>query len=187
MPYAQGTRLPGESASKLGHLAVIESPWVRSLVEDFESAPAIDADPSNTDWKTFDAADIRPLRSIWAVDGSFVAVRSDQKPPREVAFVKTALLMLDKSKLDVIDKGLPHPLLLQDALKDSGVQHATVFPLKNVRTTMGSNYEAVRSIVRDSIFLDQGHAYHETMKWLAYRKWEPGSKASSPAFQCPHC
>jgi hypothetical protein len=25
------------------------------------------------------------------------------------------------------------------------------------------------------------------MKWLAYRKWEPGSKASSPAFQCPHC
>jgi hypothetical protein len=187
MPYAQGSRLPGEMASKLGHLAVIESPWVRSLVEDFESAPALEADPSKTVWHSFDPAGVQPLRSIWAVDGSFVPVRSEQNPPREVAFVKAALLMLDKAKLDVIDKDLPHPLLLRDALKDSGVQHATVFPLKNVRTSMGTNYEAVRHIVRDSIRADQGGAYNDTMKWLAYRKWEPTMNASSPAFQCPHC
>jgi hypothetical protein len=187
MPYAQGTRLPGEVASKLGHLAVIESPWVKSLVEDFESAPAVDGDPSNTVWHPFDPTGIEPLRGVWAVDGSFVPVRSEQKPPREVAFVKTALLMLDKAKLDAIDKDLPHPLLLRDALKDTGVQHATVFPLKNVRTSMGSNYEAVRNIVRDSVRIDQGGAYHDTMKWLAYRKWETGSTARSPAFQCPRC
>lgn len=187
MPYGQGTRLPGEAASKLGHLAVIESPWVKSLVEDFESAPAVDGDPSNTVWQTFDPKDVVPLRGVWAVDGSFVPVRSEQKPPREVAFVKTALLMLDKAKLDAIDKDLPHPLLLRDALKDTGVQHATVFPLKNIRTSMGSNYDAVRNIVRDSMRVDQGGAYHDTMKWLAYRKWEPDSTARSPAFQCPHC
>jgi hypothetical protein len=104
-----------------------------------------------------------------------------------VAFVKTALLMLDKAKLDAIDKELPHPLLLRDALKDSGVQHATVFPLKNVRTSMGTNYEAVRHIVRDSMRVDQGGAFYETLKWLAYRKWEAESAASSPGFQCPHC
>lgn len=187
MPYAQGTRLPGEAASKLGHLAVIESPWVRSLVEDFESAPPVDGDPSKTIWQPFDPNGIEPLRSIWAVDGSFVPVHSEQKPPREVAFVKTALLMLDKAKLDVIDKDLPHPLLLRDALKDTGVQHATVFPLKNVRTSMGTNYEAVRNIVRDSMRVDQGGAYHDTMKWLAYRKWDLSSASHSPAFQCPHC
>ncbi len=187
MPYAQGTRLPGESASKLGHLAVIESPWVRSLVEDFEGAPPVDGDPSRTVWQTFDPAGIEPLRNIWAVDGSFVPVRSEQLPPREVAFVKTALLMLDRAKLDAIDKDLPHPLLLRDALKDTGVQHATVFPLKNVRTSMGTNFEAVRNIVRDSIRADQGGCFHETMKWLAYKKWVPGSQFSSPAFQCPHC
>lgn len=187
MPYAQGTRLPGEAASKLGHLAVIESPWVRSLVEDFESMPATDGDPSNTTWHTLDSTQVHPFRSIWAVDGSFVPVRSEQKPPREVAFVKTALLMLDKAKLDVIDKDLPHPLLLRDALKDSGVQHATVFPLKNVRTSMGTNYHAVRNIVRDSMLVDQGGAYHDTMKWLVYRKWETSSVVRSPAFQCPHC
>ena len=100
MPYAQGTRLPGESASKLGHLAVIESPWVRSLVEDFEGAPPVDGDPSRTVWQAFAPAGIEPLRNIWAVDGSFVPVRSEQMPPREVAFVKTALLMLDRAKLE---------------------------------------------------------------------------------------
>ncbi len=187
MPYAQGTRLPGEAASKLGHLAVIKSPWVKSLVEDFESAPAIDGDPSKTIWHTFDPAGIEPLHGIWAVDGSFVPVRSVQIPPREVAFVKTALLMLDKAKLDAIDKDLPHPLLLRDAIKDTGVQHATVFPLKNVRTSMGTNYEAVRNVVRDSIRVDENGAFHDTMKWLAYRKWKPASAARSPAFQCPHC
>jgi len=187
MPYAQGTRLPSESASKLGHLSVLKSPWVKSLVDDFESMSSTEEDPSSTAWETFNTEGIDPLRSVWAIDGSFVSVCSEQNPPREVAFVKTALLMLDKTKLDIIDKNLPHPLLLRDAIKDTGVQHATVFPLKNVRTSMGSNYDAVRNIVRDSICVDQCGAYHETMKWLAYRKWEPDSENRSPAFQCPHC
>lgn len=187
MPYSEGTRLPGEAASKLGHLAVIESRWVRSLVDDFESTKVPDGDASGTKWVTYDPKGIEPLRGIWAVDGSFVTVRSGQIPAKEVAFVKTALLMLDKAKLDVIDKDLPHPLLLRDALKDSGVQHATVFPLKNVRTSMGTNYDAVRHIVRDSMRVDQGGAFYDTFKWLAYGNWKSGSVDSSPGFQCPHC
>ena len=46
MPYSQGTRLPGESASKLGHLAVIQSEWVRSLVQEFDHSKPPDSDPS---------------------------------------------------------------------------------------------------------------------------------------------
>lgn len=187
MPYSQGTRLPGEAASKLGHLSVVQSEWVRSLIDDFEQTKFMDADPSGTLWSVFDPTNVVPLRSVWAVDGSFVAVRSEQKPAKEVAFVKTAMLMLDKAKLDAIDKDLPHPLLLRDALKDSGVQHATVFPLKNVRTSLGTNYDAVRHIVNDSIKVDQSGAFYETLRWLAYRKWEPISDASSPGFECPHC
>lgn len=187
MPYGQGTRLPGESASKLGHLAVIKSPWVKALVDDFESVKPLEGDFSTTPWKIFDAAGVRPLTGVWAVDGSFVSVKSEQVLPKEVAFVKTALLMLDKAKLDVIDRDLPHPLLLRDALKDSGVQHATVFPLKNVRTPLGTNYDAVRHIVRDSLKVDQNGAFYETLKWLAYKKWDDRSSVPSPAFECPHC
>lgn len=187
MPFQAGTRLPGESASKLGHLSVVESPWVKSLIEDFDSTAVPDGDPSRTVWQTFDPAGVEPLSGIWAVDGSFVAVRSEQRPPKEVAFVKTALLMLDRARLDVIDKDLPHPLLLRDVLKDTGVQHATVFPLKHVRTSMGTNYQAVRHIVRDSLRVDQQGAFYDTLKWLAYRKWLPGSASASPGFQCPLC
>jgi hypothetical protein len=186
-PYSEGTRLPGESASKLGHLAVVQSPWVKSLVEDFDSLKAVDGDPAATTWHSFDPDGVIPLNSVWSVDGSFVSVASESRPPKEVAFVKTALLLLDKAKLDAIDKDLPHPLLLRDAIKDSAVHHATVLPLKNVRTSLGSNYDAVRHIIRDSMKVDQGGEFHETLKWLAYRKWDPTNTPASPAFQCPHC
>lgn len=187
MPYSEGSRLPGESASKLGHLAVVQSPWVKSLVEDFEDLKARDSDPASTIWHEFHGAGVLPLNSVWAVDGSFVAVASERKPPKEVAFVKTALLLLDKAKLDAIDRDLPHPLLLRDAIKDSALHHATVLPLKNVRTSLGTNYDAVRHIIRDSMKVDQDGEFFETLKWLAYRKWDPHSSSASPAFQCPHC
>lgn len=187
-PYSEGTRLPGEAASKLGHLAVVQSPWVKSLVEEFESHKVPDSDPSQTVWETFDASGVLPLQSVWAADGSYVAVTSERKPAKEVAFVKTALLLLDKHKLDAIDKHLPHPLLLRDAIKDSAVHHATVLPLKNVRTPLGNNMDAVRHIIRDSMKVDHGGAFYDTLKWLAYSKWNPhGGHPSSPKFQCPHC
>jgi len=187
MPYAGGMRLPAETASKLGHLAVVQSSWVRELVEDFEDAAPRTEDPSATIWSEFDSSSAAPLRGVWAVDGSYVSVRSERKPAKEVAFVKTAILAIDREKLDAIDKESPHPLLLQDILKDSAVFHSTVFPLKNVRTKLGTNYDAVRHIARDSLKVDEGGAFFETLKWLAYRKWTPEAKHASPGFECPHC
>jgi hypothetical protein len=185
MPYSSGSRLPGESASKLGHLAVLQSDWVRSLVDEFESTVRPDGDASGTLWQNAPVGG-QPLRSVWAVDGSFVPVRSDDRPPREVSFVKTALLTLDKARLDEIDRDHPHPLLLQDIMANSAIFHATVLPLKNVKTPLGSNYDAVRNIIRDSMKVDEGGAFYETLKWLAYRKWRT-IPTSSPSFACPHC
>lgn len=187
MPYAQGSRLPGEFASKLGHLAVIKSEWVSSLITEFDRASTTENDTAGTIWAPFDSTDIPPLRNVWAVDGSYVVVRSEQKPPKEVAFIKTALLSVDRAKLETIDKENPHPLLLQDVLTGSAVFHSTVLPLKNVRTPLGTNYDAVRHIVRDSLRVDERGAFYETLKWLAYRKWEPSAASASPGFECPHC
>lgn len=187
MSYSKGANLPGQSASKLGHLAVIQSVWVRSLVSEFDRVELQMEDPSKTLWKTFDPTGVVPLRNVWAVDGSFVVIKSEQKPPREMAFVKTALLAVDRVRLEAIDKDHPHPLLLQDVLTGSAVFHATVFPLNNVRTPLGSNYDAVRHIVRDSLKIDEGGAFYETLKWLSYRKWDKTIKSSSPSFFCPHC
>lgn len=186
MPYAGGDRLPGEAASKLGHLAVVESPWVQSLVKDFERSTVTDTDTSQTPWRAFDPAGVLPLTRVWAVDGSFVSVRSQERPPREVAFVKTALITVDKAKLEAIDRDHPHPLHLRDVMAQSGLFHSTVFPLKNIRTTMGSNYDTIRHIVRDSIPAEANRAFYETLKWLAYQRWLP-KPTRSPAFECPCC
>jgi hypothetical protein len=149
MPY------DGEKASKLGHLTLIESPWVKDLVAGFEREPASAGDPSGTPWQTFDPSGAVSLSRVWAVDGSFVEVRSTDTPPREVAFVKTALVLLDREQMAEIDPHFPHPLDLRDAMAASGLFHATVFPLRHVRTSLGSNYTAVRNIINDSIRMEQ--------------------------------
>jgi hypothetical protein len=99
--------------------------------------------------------------------------------------VKTALLAVDRTRLGAIDKENPHPLLLQDVLTGSAIFHSTVFPLKNVRTPLGTNYDAVRHIVRDSMKIDEDGAFYETLKWIAYRKWAI-TPTRSPEFTCPH-
>jgi hypothetical protein len=185
MAYSGG-KLPYETASKLGHLNVVQSEWVRSLIKDFETSKT-ELDIDSTMWTEFEDEHIKPLRNIWAVDGSYVKVASDNFPPREVAFVKTALMALDKSRIDKVDKKYPHPLILQDIMADSGIFHATVFPLKNIRTKDGSNYTKVRHIVRDSIKIDSDGSFYETLKWLAYMKWDPNQKNPSPSFSCPLC
>jgi hypothetical protein len=186
MPFQKGSRLPAEAASKLGHLAVVKSDWVRTLVEDFERSTKEEIDNSQTQWKLFDPTGIESLGKVWAVDGSFVPVRSQERPPREVAFVKTALLTIDRAMLDRIDKEHPHPLHLQDVMTGSGLFHSTVFPLKNIRTSMGTNYETIRHIVRDSMKADENGAFYETLKWLAYQKWL-AVPTRSPSFECPQC
>lgn len=185
MAYSGGKKLPYESASKIGHLKVVESEWIRSLIQDFEE-PEIELYTDSTKWTEFENEHIKPLRNIWVVDGSYVPVASSDFPPREIAFVKTALLGLDKARIDKVDKKYPHPLILQDIMADSGVFHATVFPLKNIRAKDGSNYTAVRNIVRDSMKEINEGRFYETLKWLAYKKWDSRPNPS-PSFTCPHC
>src|ERR1700722_10714737 len=104
MPYEQGMRLPGESASKLGHLRVIESEWVKELVSAFEYTTAEPKDESNTVWSEFDPTEGAILPRVFAVDGSFSTVVSTDYPRKEVSFVKTALIRIDKAKLEKIDR-----------------------------------------------------------------------------------
>src|SRR5438067_1799318 len=124
MAYSEGSRLSAERASKLGHLAVINSKWVKSLLSDFEDAQQPISRADQCTWLPFTNDNILPLRNVWAVDGSFVSITSTGRPSKQVTFVKTALLTIDKVKLDTIDKESPHPLLLQDILKESAVFHA---------------------------------------------------------------
>ena len=188
MPYQGGQRLTvTERASKLGHLEVVNSPFVRDLISQFEYPEPADSEPGKDIWREFDPADVDPLTIVLAVDGSCQPVRSDGYPVRSVAFVKTALVRIDRRQLEKIDKEMPHPVLMKALMADSALQASTVLPLRNVRVPDISNYDLVRSIVSDSFRIETGGLVHETLKWLAYRKWRPDVRSPSPEFRCPHC
>jgi hypothetical protein len=188
MPYQGGQRLTAtEQASKLGHLEVVTSPFIRNLVDQFEYPPPTDTEPGKDIWKEFSTVGVDPLTIVLAVDGSFQAVRSESYPVRSVAFVKTALVRIDRRQLEKIDRGMPHPVLMKALMADSALQASTILPLRNVRVPAISNYDLVRGIVRDSFQIESDGLVHQTLKWLAYRKWAPELRSPSPEFRCPHC
>ena len=188
MPYQGGQRLTStEQASKLGHLEVVNSPFVRNLVDRFEYPPPSDDAPGKDIWHEFDSISADPLTVVLAVDGSFQPIRSEGYPPRSLAFIKTALVRIDRRQLERIDHDLPHPVLMKAVMAESALQASTVLPLRNVSVPGISNYHLVRSIIRDSFLIESDGLVHQTLKWLAYRKWNPQLHSESPNFRCPHC
>ena len=185
MPYGAGDRLPGERASRLGHLDVLKSPLVNELCKAFEE-PTLARPLPALQWKPLPESGQR-LSFVFGIDGSLQVIESHTKPYKAMAFVKTALVMLDQPALDSIDKAEPHPFEIRDILERSQVYHATVFPLRYVYLPGRTVYDAVRHVIFDSlkdVSLD-GQVF-ETLKWIAYEKWSSEHK-SLPEFQCPHC
>ena len=60
------------------------------------------------------------------------------------------------------------------------------FLLKNIKSTKGNIYDTVRHVIYDSIRNDEEGQYFETLKWIAYKKWD-GQNSNSPSFECPYC
>lgn len=187
MPYDRGGRLPGEQASKLGHLEVVKSPFVKGIIDQFDYPDEPVGDGSAAPWTEFEPESSAPLGAVIAVDGSLQTVSSTDHPVRELSFVKTALVRLDQRELAKIDKEMPHPVHMRALMRDCALQAATVFPLRNVRVPGKTNYDVVRHIVRDSLLIESNGLGHETLKWLAYQKWNAAVREPSPAFGCPHC
>ena len=131
MPYSASKRLPGEQASRLGHLEVLRSPLVQQLVQSFEQ-PDVSVGADRTDWQPMPPQG-QPLDLIFGVDGSIQVIEDERPPHKALAFVKTALMRIDQVALSRIDKETPHPFALRDLMSDSALYHATVFPLRHVQ------------------------------------------------------
>jgi hypothetical protein len=185
MPYNAGERLPGEHASRVGHLEVLKSDLVKKLCESFESTSDSTFLPSLA-WEIL-PSEGTPLPIVFGIDGSLQVIKGDTFPEKALAFVKTALLRIDQYALSQIDKDTPHPFALRDVLAKSALYHSTVFPLRNVIIPGMSTYDAIRQIIFESLKDSslEGQPM-ETLKWIVYEKWD-GHRKSLPLFQCPHC
>lgn len=191
MPYQEGNRLPSEKASKLGHLEVIQSPLVQKLCKNFNDPEFIEHTGSLSRWENL-PKDGTELKIIFSTDGSLQVIENPNPPFKSIAFVKSALLKVDQYALSKIDKDTPNPFALRDLMKESALYHSTAFPLRNVFIEGKSNYNAVREIMFESV-KDKGlndsleGAMMETLKWIAYEKWNPNPKKQLEKFGCPNC
>lgn len=185
MPYKAGDRLPGERASRLGHLDVLKSELVKKLCTSFEDTGKSSI-CAQSFWETIPSTE-QPLPLVFGVDGSMQVIESETAPYKALAFIKTSLLRVDQVALSLIDEESPHPLALRDILANSALYHATVFPLRHVSIPGMSLYDAVRQIIYESVkdASLNGEPF-ETLKWIAYEKWD-GKKKNLPPFECPHC
>lgn len=185
MPYQEGKRLSAERASRLGHLDVLKSELVGRLCKSFDD-PIVAQVPVGSGWEKISiTGQVLPL--VFGVDGSLQIIESETRPHKALAFVKTALLRLDRKALSLVDEESPHPLLLRDILAESALYHATVLPLRHVVVPGMSVYNAIRQVIFESMrdaSLDRQP--FETLKWLAYEKWENAQRPST-TFECPHC
>lgn len=190
MPYKQGSRLPAEKASKLGHLEVIQSPLVQKLCKNFNN-PEYEHTEGATKWEALPTGG-KELKIIFASDGSLQPIEWPNPPYKAVAFVKTALLKLDQVAISKLDKDSPNPFSLKDLMKESALFHSTAFPLRNVFIEGKTIYNAVREIIYESV-KDEGlnnalsGAKMDTLKWIAYEKWNDKPKTQLEEFGCPHC
>ncbi|MBI3611083.1 MAG: hypothetical protein HY204_10345 [Nitrospirae bacterium] len=185
MPYQAGHRLPPERASRLGHLDVLKSRLVKKLCESFEDPDQVGVS-ANPVWEKI-PSNGEPLTLVFGIDGSLQIIESETPPHKALGFVKTALLRLDQAALSSIDKDSPHPFALRDILADSALYHATVFPLRHVVVPDMSTYDAIRQAIFESVkdASLRGEPM-ETLKWIAYEKWD-GRNKGLPPFECPHC
>ena len=193
MPYQGGKRLPAERASKIGHLEVIMSPLVQQLCKNFNDPNCLPSVSSNVLWQEITNVNAQDdLTIIFSADGSLQIIENPQPPYKTIAFVKTALLKVDQHAIGKLSKATPNPFAIRDIMSDSALFHSTAFPLKHVMIPEKSVYQFVREVIFESV-KDKGFndsingEIMETLKWLAYEKWETGRKNGLEKFGCPHC
>ncbi len=190
MPYQKGKRLPIEKASKIGHLEVIQSPLVKKICENFNDPECL-PEPKDVKWSSLPYKG-KDLSIIFASDGSMQTIESKSPPYKAIAFVKSALLKLDQRAISKLDKENPNPFALKDIMKESALFHATSFPLRHVVVPGKSIYQANREILFESV-KDSGlnnsldGAMMDTLKWIAFEKWNKKPKNELEEFGCPFC
>ncbi len=171
-------------------MEVISSPLVKKLCESFEDR-TIDKTESKEKWETL-PDDGKELKIIFSSSSAFKPIESLHPPHKAIAFIKSALLKLDQYAIAKIDRKSPNPFAIRDLMKDSALFHSTAFPLRYVNVPGKTLFHAIREIIYESV-KDVGlnnsieGAMMETLKWLAYEKWDPQSTKSLEPFGCPHC
>jgi len=185
-PYADSVNLPFESASKLGHLSVIEDPLVKELLKSFQKVERGEATLPEGSVQQLDLGLVEPLGIVLAVDGSLSSVPNSLIEDKTLAYVKVAALCLSLDDLEAAEAPIVDPAFVQGLVKDHTNTFSTVLPLNNVIVSGQTMRETVREVVHRTFETVNEGRLLDTLVYLTSRGWLEHSEHDA-SFACPFC
>lgn len=185
MPYQQGTNLPGEFASKVGHIDVVKSELMDELIKNLEFKEIPKTEKKEI-WESIPKGET--LTEIFGTDGSPQPIPYEDWPYARLFCVKVALISITSDEIDKLNQLRPHPMEIRDLLSQSVIRHVNLFPLRHVQLTGISTYNAIRKIIFEGLQKNDkiNDEVLKTLKWLAFEKWN-NVQFPLPEFECPSC
>lgn len=193
MAYGASQHLPFETASKLGHLSVINSPFVQEMLGSFDRSER-DATPApESGLFTLDLERVQPLEFVIAVDGSLTSVPNTLAPHRMLSYIKIAALNLSLADLRRASAPIVNPEQVSRVLSENADTESTVLPLSNVRIEGRSLRESIREAIQETFIKFGDGQLLECLRFLVSQEWNPDADAWKqgsplrPHFRCPAC
>lgn len=170
-------RLPLEAASKLGHLPLMDDPFISELVEGYRVPSGLAPYPSLYPlcWRPFSPGG-SVIETVVTSDGSFAVTPQDSS----LVYIRVGI-----QKLPVRSEPAPlHPFEVYDTLLHNSDCIHTVLPMSIPCRTQREFSQIVRSAIfrtfqTRAILLD-------TLRWLFAEGWQ-GRGQKLPPICCPHC
>lgn len=186
MPYGESAALPGEAASKLGHLTVVNDPLVQDLLSEFNRTLVAGTGAQPLEGDVSMVGDARACDFVVAIDGSVSPIPNTLARHKTLSYVKVAALGLSCRLLERMSGPIVNPDLVEDMLKRGADTFSTVVPLSNVTLPGRDVFESIRAVLQTTFQRFFEGAVYDTLRFLVSREWRPTYEMTAH-FQCPFC
>ena len=170
MGYSAQGGYPAEYASKVGHMRLIQDPYIQRVLEAFENTqPGLQhAPPSGLGSLDLGGP---PLAQIITVDGGSAAVPNVLRAERQVGFIQVAAQLL---KIETLEYLCARPMTDPREVNRLIGQHIhhiyVVLPLAGLHMVGQTVRESLRELIRRSLSI---YDLDKTLRDLVYRAWSP--------------
>lgn len=186
MPYAASDKLPFESASKLGHISVIDDPLVLGLMDGFVRLEPPEERARDAQVVDLALDGVAPLDHVLAVDGSLSVVPNSLIKEKTVAYLKVGALSIGLRDLELASQPIVDPDYVRKLVSENTTTFSTVLPLNNVGVQGQSTAETCRSVVWITFNKVMEGRLLDTLLFLTSRLWDKHA-AYDASFHCPFC
>jgi hypothetical protein len=188
MGYRGSGHLPIEMASKLGHMKLVTSPAIRSLITRFESMSPDDRPDPPTPSGCIDMSLPTKITHVIAVDGGQAVLTGTTYKERSMAVIQACAIIVKMADLKrMMDHPMMDPRESSKMFEDHTWYNPAIIPLSGLRFPGSTLQQTIRASV-DTAMRELG--LYRTLRFLVSREWDPDYQMpgpASPSMKCLSC